>query len=81
VRLMISTLDPRWRDELSRSERQTAACSPTGPGRSVAPDGAAVTEQSEAEREALADLDSHAAGATMIEVHGGRAFARQPPGL
>jgi hypothetical protein len=41
----------------------------------------AVTERSEAQREALADLDSHAAGATMIEVHGGRASACQLSGV
>ncbi len=48
--------------------RQTAARSPAGPQRSIAPDGGAVTERSEGKVQ-RSDLDSHAAGATMIEVH------------
>jgi hypothetical protein len=42
---------------------------PIGPGRSIAPDGRAVTERSEGK--GASDLDSTAAGATMIQVQGG----------
>jgi len=44
---------------------------PIRPRRSVAPDGRAVTERSEGK--GASDLDSPAAGATIIEVQGGRA--------
>ena len=40
-----------------------------GPRRSIAPDGRAVTERSEGK--GASDLDSPAAGATIIEVQGG----------
>ncbi|MGO9794367.1 MAG: transposase [Solirubrobacteraceae bacterium] len=58
--------------------RQTAAPSPNGLRRSIAPDGGAVTERSEGKIQ-RSDLDSHAAGATMIEVQVGRAPDPPPP--
>jgi hypothetical protein len=42
---------------------------PIGPQRSIAPDGGAVTERSEGK--GACDLDSPAAGATIIQVQGG----------
>ena len=52
--------------------------SPTGPQRSIAPDDGAVIERSEGKVQ-RSDLDSHAAGATMIEVQVGRAPDPPPP--